>query len=366
MGVCKRNLVGELIYMASSKKVHKKARSFLSDKNLHFEEDNMNCGIMGIGTYVPNCWMTARDISLQSGIPEDVIVNKFGIVKKPIPGAKDTPSYMGIQAARIAIENAGITPQELDAVIWVGGQNKDHIIWLAGVKVAEEIGAKNAWAFDLSSLCGSMMSGLEIGKSLLLSSHKYNTILLVSGFRDGDFVNLSVPETSFLFDVSAGGAAVVIRKNYNRNVILGSSFKCDGTISDECVVKDFNSQYFTVKDNTHFRNVLKEKTNANFLCVVKEALKDSDLQEPIINYLAVCHVSRAAHDNYLKNLALTNEQTTYLDQYGHMGQNDQILSIELGLKSGKIKEGSNIVLVGIGLGFIWAATVVKWGRLIVN
>ncbi|MDH7484123.1 MAG: 3-oxoacyl-[acyl-carrier-protein] synthase III C-terminal domain-containing protein, partial [Spirochaetales bacterium] len=58
---------------------------------------------------------------------------------------------------------------------------------------------------------------------------------------------------------------------------------------------------------------------------------------------------------------LKPEQTTYLDEYGHIGQNDQLLSIKLGLEAGKIRDGSRIVMVGAGLGFVWAATTVVWG-----
>ncbi|HNU23057.1 MAG TPA: 3-oxoacyl-[acyl-carrier-protein] synthase III C-terminal domain-containing protein, partial [Mesotoga sp.] len=62
-------------------------------------------------------------------------------------------------------------------------------------------------------------------------------------------------------------------------------------------------------------------------------------------------------------LGLKENQSTYLDYYGHLGQNDQILSIELGLREGKIKDGDVIVMVGAGLGFVWAATTVKWGKV---
>jgi len=63
----------------------------------------------------------------------------------------------------------------------------------------------------------------------------------------------------------------------------------------------------------------------------------------------------------LEELGLREDQSTYLDEYGHLGQNDQLLSIKLGLDAGKIRDGSRIVMVGAGLGFVWASTVVRWG-----
>ncbi|MBM7560098.1 3-oxoacyl-ACP synthase [Marinitoga litoralis] len=333
----------------------------------------MNVGIMGIGTYIPETYITADEIAEKSGIPADVIREKFGVLKKPIPGHNDTTSYMGIKAAKKAIENANIDPEEIDLVIWNGGQHKDYPCWLAGLKVADEIGAANAWSFDMEAMCGSMMSGMEVARSMMIANEDLNTVLLVSGYRNGDLINYNVKETSFMFDIGAGGAAMVLRKNYNKNVILGTAFKGDGSFSEDCVVevggtkkwpmeeKDVNRMHFVVRDVENFKEKLKEKTMPNFYYVIDKSLEKSKLTRKDIDYLAILHFKRSAHYAVLEELGLKEEQSTYLENFGHIGQNDQILSIELALKSGKIKDGDNIVMVGAGLGFVWASTVVKWG-----
>ena len=88
---------------------------------------------------------------------------------------------------------------------------------------------------------------------------------------------------------------------------------------------------------------------------------NSGLPESGLDYLAILHFKRSAHDAVLAELGLRPEQSTYLDEYGHLGQNDQVISLELGLRDGKIRDGSRIVFVGAGLGFVWAATVIQWG-----
>ncbi|WGS65113.1 3-oxoacyl-ACP synthase [Marinitoga aeolica] len=334
----------------------------------------MNVGIMGIGTYIPETYITAEEISEKSKIPIEVIKEKFGVLKKPIPGPNDTTSYMGIKAAEKAIENADINPEEIDLIIWNGGQHKDYPCWLAGLKVANEIGAVNAWSFDMEAMCGSMMSGMEVARSMMIANEDLNTVLLVSGYRNGDLINYNVKETSFMFDIGAGGAAMVLRKNYNKNVILGTAFKGDGSFSEDCVVevggtkkwpmeeKDVNRLHFVVRDVESFKEKLKEKTMPNFYYVIDKSLEKSKLSRKNIDYLAILHFKRSAHYAVLEELGLREEQSIYLENYGHIGQNDQILSIELGLKSGKIKDGNNIVMVGAGLGFVWASAVVKWGE----
>lgn len=335
----------------------------------------LNIGIMGIGTYIPDTFITAKEIAEKSGIPEKVIDLKFGVSKKPIPGPKDTTSHMGIEAAKKAIEMAGISPEEIDIIIWNGAQHKDYQCWLAGLKVAEELGAVNAWSFDMEAMCGSMMAGMEVAKSLMLSNENYKTVLLVSGYRNLDLIDYSVPETSFMFDIGAGGAAMLLRKGYNKNVILGTAFKGDGSFSEDCVVEvggtknwplkkdDVDNLHFVVRDAVAFKTKLGERTMPNFYHVIRESLKKSGgLTDKDINYLAILHFKKSAHDAVLAELGLNDSQTTYLQQYGHIGQNDQVLSIELGLKEGKIKDGDKIVMVGAGLGFVWAAATVQWGE----
>ncbi|MFO7730092.1 MAG: 3-oxoacyl-ACP synthase [Spirochaetia bacterium] len=334
----------------------------------------MNIGIRGLGTYLPTKMMTAAEIGEKTGIPEDVIARKFGVKQKPIPGPGDTPSYMGLQAAKRAVEQAGIDPGDIDLVIWNGGQHKDYPCWLAGLKVAHELGAENAWSFDMEAMCGSMMAGLDVAKSMMIAKDELHRVLLVSGYRNVDLIDLGVKETSFMADIGASGAAVLLEKGYNRNVVLGSSFRGDGSFAEDCVVpvlgakawppkaEDADKAHFVVRDVESFKKKLGERTMPNFYHVIRESLKRSGgLTDEQIDYLAILHFKRSAHDAVLAELNLKASQTTYLDEYGHLGQNDQVHSIELGIEQGKIKDGDKIVMVGAGLGFVWASTVVHWG-----
>ncbi len=340
---------------------------------MNLKIDEQSVGIMGWGTYFPETMMTAAEIGNKSGIPEEVIREKFGVKQKPVPGPGDTTSRMGLEAARRAMDMAGIDPGEIDILIWNGGQHKDYPCWLAGLKVADEIGAVNAWSFDMEAMCGSMMVAMEVARSLMVAGENYNTVLLVSGYRNGDLIDYTVPETSFMFDIGAGGSAMILRKGWEKNIIMGTAFKGDGSFSEDCVVEvggtsswpmkpaDADAYHFTIGDVEGFKRKLGEKTLPNFFKVIRSALKKSGLSQNEIDYLAILHFKKSTHLHILNELELTDEQTTYLDEYGHIGQNDQILSIEEGLKAGKIKPGNNIVLVGAGIGFVWAAAAVRWG-----
>lgn len=334
----------------------------------------MEIGIRGIGTYLPSTFMGAAEIAQATGIPEDVIALKFGVVRKPIAGPSDTPSAMGIAAAKKALAHAGVEAESIDLVIWDGGQHKDYPCWLAGLKVAHEIGASRAWSFDMEAMCGSMMAAFSVAKGMMLADKRLRRVLVVSGYRNNDLIDLSVPETRFMLDIGAAGSAAVLEAGYERNVVRGYSFKGDGSFSEECVVpvlgakkwpptsEDAAAMHFVVHDEEAFKQKLNERTMPNFYEVIRESLGESGLTERDIDYLAILHFKRSAHDAVLSELGLSEDQTTYLDHFGHLGQNDQLLSIELGLQAGKIKDGDNIVMVGAGLGFVWASAVVTWGK----
>jgi len=341
-------------------------------------DSTKHIGIVSFATYTPKTRMTAKEISEKSGIPEDVIRDKFGVQSKPVPDIDDTTSVMGIKAARKALSSAHISPTEIDVVIWIGAQHKDYPNWLAGLKVAHEIGASKAWSFDMEAMCGSTIAGIEVARSLMIANKEYRTVMLVSGYRNADMIDFSVKDTSFMFDLGSGGTAVILRRDYGMNEILGTSFQGDGSFSEDCVVEaggsaawpmspgDEKRMHFVVRNVDEFKRKLGERTLPNFYKVIDEALEKSGLSRSDIDYLGILHFKKSTHEMVLHDLGLVDEQTTYLEHYGHVGQNDQIISLEEGLKAGKISDGSRIVLVGAGLGFVWAAAVVRWGTVTEN
>ena len=333
----------------------------------------MHVGIVGFGSWLPPGRMTAADLAAATGIPEDVIALKFGVKSKPVAGPDESTAFMGLAAARKALDSAGITGEAVDLVIWCGAQHQDYPCWLAGLYVSNQIGAKRAWSFDMEAMCGSMMAALDVAKSLLLTHPELNTVLLVSGYRNNDLIDLSVPATRFMLDIGSGGSALVLQKNAGKNAILASAFRGDGSLSEMCIVPklgtkawppapgDLDLAHFIVPDEEAFKAKLGEVTMPNFYAVIRESLRLSGLPEDGLDYLAILHFKKSAHDAVLAELGLRPDQSTYLDDYGHLGQNDQVLSLELGLKEGKIQDGSRIVFVGAGLGFVWAATAIQWG-----
>ena len=113
--------------------------------------------------------MTGEEIANLADIPVHIVKSKMGINEKIIAGKDDHTVQMGIRAAKEAIQNANIDPREIDVIIYIGEEHKEYPLWTAAIKIQEEIGALNAWAFDAQLRCGTTIMGMKLAKSLMLS-----------------------------------------------------------------------------------------------------------------------------------------------------------------------------------------------------
>jgi 3-oxoacyl-[acyl-carrier-protein] synthase III len=335
----------------------------------------MTIGIVSTGIYIPENYMTGREIAEKAGIPINVVEEKMGIKKKPIPGVDDHTCEMGIKAARKAIEKAGINPAEINLVIYIGEEHKEYPLWTAGIKLQEAVGAINAWAFDVALRCGTTMMALKLAKSMMLADSSIQTVLLAGGYRNVDFIDYENPRTRFMFNLAAGGGAILLKQGHNENLLLETEMITDGSFSEDVVVVaggtklpiskealEAKLNYLDVLDPEGMKLRLEQKSMENFLKVIKDSVQKSGYSVSEIDYLGILHMKRSAHEYVLTELGLSLDQSIYLEEYGHIGQIDQILSLELALEQGKIKNGDLVVLVSAGIGYAWGASTIRWGK----
>lgn len=336
----------------------------------------MRIGIVSTGLYLPDEYMTGKEIAEMAGIPAHIVEEKMGIKKKHVPGPNDHTCEMGIIAARQAIERAGISPLEIDVIIYIGEEHKEYPLWTAGIKLQEAVGALNAWAFDVALRCGTTVMALKVAKSLMMADSKIKTILLAGGYRNVDFIDYQNPRTRFMFNLGAGGGAILLKKDHNENVLLETELITDGSFSEDVVVVSGGTKHpitkeaieqrlnkLDVLDPEGMKQRLEQKSMVNFIKVIRESVRKSGFKEEDISYIAMLHMKKSAHEYVLKELGLSPEQSIYLEEYGHIGQIDQILSLELALKEGKVKDGDLVVFVSAGIGYAWGAAAIKWGKV---
>lgn len=330
-------------------------------------------GIIGLGTYFPSQIETAADLVTRTGIPEEVLRDKMGIRQRHVAGANDSVSEMASRAAQTAIAEAGIRPDQINMVISHGSEHKDHVVWNAAGKIQYNVGAVNAYAFEMYALCAGAPIAMNIASSMMQADPALKYVLLAAGSRENDLINLQNPRSRFMFNFGAGGGAMVLQREATRNLILGASAFTDGSLSETVmlttdaipdgsaeIVGDVHGR-LDVRNADYMAERLGETSLPNFTRVIREAVEKSGATLADVAFIGLVHMKRSFYLEILSALGLKPEQGIYLEDYGHVQSVDQALALQLGLQQGKIKPGDLIVLAGAGTGYTWSAICVRWG-----
>jgi 3-oxoacyl-[acyl-carrier-protein] synthase-3 len=333
-----------------------------------------SAGIVSTGMYLPERVVTAAEIAEQSGIEEWVIRDKFGIIEKRMAGTEDQPNQMALLAIEDCLSKTDISSEEIDLVLCTTEEWKEYINWTAGIDLAYRIGARNAWAMDIHMRCCTTISAMKLAKDMMRSDPEINTVLVAGGYRVGDFIDLKNDRTTFAYNIGAGAGAMLLRKDWPRNHVLGSHLKVDGKLSRHIVIPAsgtlqhptdqaveqglFTLDAFNVEElKDHLNRVSME----NWMHCIDEALSKSGYSREDLGFLNMILVKPSAYQDMLKRLNLREEQGVYNNLYGHAGEQDSIINIIEGEKQGRLKDGDLMIVVAAGVGYVWGAVCVKWG-----
>jgi 3-oxoacyl-[acyl-carrier-protein] synthase-3 len=334
----------------------------------------MNVGIIGIGTYFPSAVETAADLVERTGIPEEVLREKMGIRQRHVAGDADTITYMATCAAQQAIGDAGISADKIRLVISHGSEHKDHIVWNSAAKIQANIGAVNAYAFEVYALCAGAPLAMQTARGHMLADPAIEYALLAAASRENDLVNFRNQRVRFMYNFGAGGGAMILQRGVDKNLIVGMSAVTDGMLSEAVVMSsdpdavgdgvaeigDLRGRLDVVQPD-YMAERLNQTSLTNFVRVIRESVEQSGVALTDMKFLGITHMKRSFYLEILQAVGLTPEQSVYLEDYGHIQSVDQVLLLQLGLQQGKIKEGDLVVLAGAGVGYTWSAVAIRWG-----
>jgi 3-oxoacyl-[acyl-carrier-protein] synthase-3 len=332
-------------------------------------------GILSLATYIPRTYHDADLIASQCETPAEIIRTKLGWYQKNVPGPGDGTVAMGLKAARKALYYSGLETRDIDLVIWSGEEVKEYRNWPVGPKLQKELGLNRAWSFDMQQRCGTTLVALKVARDMIRSDPGLNHILVASGYRNSDLIHYPNPRVRWMYYLAAGGAACVVQRDCPKNEILEAHFMSDGTFTWDVYVPQGGSaaamtvsglkegkQYLDVMDPVGMKERLERLSVSNWLICIDKALAKCGCTRADVDYLATLLIKRSAHDYLMDQLGLNPEQTRYLAEFGHHGQNDQILSLELAVEEGRLKEGDLVLMISAGIGYAWNAVVMRWGK----
>ncbi|MFT9495294.1 3-oxoacyl-ACP synthase [Anaerosolibacter sp.] len=341
---------------------------------------NFHVGILDYSIYLPEETITAEQLSDLVGIKPDVLREKMGINRKHVGGPEDHPGMMATKATKELLSKTKIDPKEIDMILYAGETYCEYVCWTVAIKIQNEIGADNAFAWDLSFRCAGTPLALKVAKDMMYANENLNTVLIAGGNSNAYLIDYKDPIQSFMFDMSPGGFALILKRDHLENELLETGIITDHVFCDDVIGKYGGTLYpiteeiakdseklrraklIEVTDGEGMKKRLAERSLPDFTNTVRLALKNSNLTSRDIDFIGMTHINPKAHYAIMNDLGIEKDKTVYLADDGHCGHVDQLLALDYGIKQGKVKDGSICALLGAGTGYAFACSMVRWGK----
>jgi 3-oxoacyl-[acyl-carrier-protein] synthase III len=325
-------------------------------------------GLAGIASYLPERWMPAAEIAAASGIPEPVIVEKFGLRGKHIAAADEHVSDLSVKAAERLFEETGTDPGEIDVVMYYGSMWKDFSIWQVAPWIAHRLGCTNAFAVEYDNVSHGTSIALRIARDMIRAEDEIERILMVAACRESYLLDYENERSRFMFNFGDGAVAGLLVAEPDRNELLGAHAITDGSYSLQVKVPSGGSvspnggyRFLDVADPATMKGGLDEVSLPNFVAAAQGALERSGATLADIGFVCPLHTKRSMFRALMHELGVPEDRAEYLDDTGHMSGVDPLLGLDRAARDGKLSDGDLVLLLSAGTGYTWAASVVRWG-----
>ncbi len=328
--------------------------------------NSLSVCIAGTGSYVPERILTNAELSQLVDTSEEWILSRTGTRERRIAADDETTSQMATHAARQALDNAGMSAEELELII-VATITPDTPTPATACYIQQSLGASRAVAFDISAACSGFLYAMKIAKRLIASGAFKNAII-IGAEKLSSVTNWDDRTTCVLFGDGAG-AAVLRLAAPEEGAILATEMGTDGNLTHllripgggtACPITaaNVNDHLFTLtmlgkEVFKHAVNRMKEAAEK----VIERAGLTADSIACVIPHQANLRIIDAIADR----LAVPNERVfVNLDKYGNTSAAAIAIALDEANRSGAFKRGDNIVLVVFGAGLTWAAAAIRW------
>ena len=331
-------------------------------------------GLLATAHYLPDRWMTAAEIGAVSGIPEQVLVEKFGLRGKHIAAEDEHVSDLAVAAAERLLDEHDVDPGSIGALVYYGSTWKDYPVWQAAPWIAHRLGCSNAYAIEYDNVSMGTPVALRFARALLTAEPELGSVLVVAACRESYLLDYTNERSRFMFNFGDGAVAGLLAADADRNVLLGCHAITDGSFSLQVKVPaggsvepashasvDHRRHFLDVADPAQMKDGLDEVSLRNFVAAAEGALARSGSSLADVSYLCGIHMKRSMHEAIARGLGVPLERAAYLDDTGHMSGVDPLLSLDRAARAGQLREGDVVLLLAAGTGYTWAASTVRWG-----
>jgi 3-oxoacyl-[acyl-carrier-protein] synthase-3 len=329
--------------------------------------------LVATASYLPERWMTAAEVAAASGIPENIVIDRFGLRGKHIAAHDEHVTDMSVAAAENLLIESEVDPASLDAVVYFGSSFKEYQVWQAAPHIAARLGARRAFALELDYVsCGSPVA-VRVVRDLLRAEPDLNRVLAVAACRESYLLDYANERARFMFNFGDGAVAALFQGDTAEHEVLGAHMMTDGSFSLDVKVPAGGSvepaTAETVSGRRHYLDVpdplsMKERLDSvslpGFVEAAKQAVSKSGASLAEVALLCGIHMKKSMHQEVCDALGIAVENAMYLDDTGHMSGVDPLLGLDRAQRSGRLEGGALVLLLAAGTGYTWAAACIRW------
>lgn len=324
----------------------------------------VTAAITAVGKYVPDYVLTNKELETMVETNDEWITSRTGIKERRILKEKGKgTSFLAIKASEDLLAKTNLDPKEIEMVILCTA-TPDMQAASTGAFVASEIGAVNAFAFDLEAACSSFLYGLSVASGYI-ESGRYKKILLIGADMNSSMIDYTDRTTCIIFGDGAG--AVLVEPTSDGNGLQDEFMRSDGTGREFLNVAAGGSvmpaSEDTVKNRLHFakqdgQTVFKNAV-FNMADVTEKILERNNLSNKDVDWLAAHQANKRIVEATARRIKLDPSKVMMnIQNYGNT--TSATLPLLLADYEKQLKKGDNIIFAAFGGGFSWGSIYFKW------
>ncbi len=317
--------------------------------------------VKGVGHYLPERVVPNSEFEKTLDTTDEWIRSRSGIERRHFAAEGETTSSMAARAARAALDNAGLTPADIDAVI-VATSTADLTFPSAATMVQDALGMEQGFAFDVQAVCAGFIFALANANAMILSGQA-NRVLVIGAETFSKILDWTDRATCVLFGDGAG-AVVLEAQDGNGTAqdrgILSVDLNSDGRYRDllyvDGGVSSQNTGYLRMQGKEVFRHAVEKLANTAHKALERVGLSDSDV-DWVVPHQANLRIIKST----AQKMGIPMDQVVVTVQdHGNTSAASIPLALSVANAEGKFKPGDLLVAEAIGGGLAWGAVVLRW------
>lgn len=325
----------------------------------------MGTVVLGTGSYLPSKRLTNDDLEKMVETNDEWITSRTGIKERRIAGKGEETYILAAHAAEKALAMAGVAAEEIDVLV-VATISSHMLMPSTACFVQKEIGAVNAFAYDLNAACSGFLYALDLGDQYVRAD-KNKKVLIIGAETLSGRVNWEDRNTCILFGDGAGAAVLGHCESENRG-IMASKLKSDGSLwnllymhgpqatNPDLFDPDNKGSHMLMEGREVFKYAVKAMEGAVRDLVAQENVDLKDVK------LVIPHQANVRILKKLLERLQVDDEVVFINvpKYGNTSAASIPIALDEAFRAGRIAEGDSILFCSFGGGFTWGASLIKW------